>query len=337
MNAVILSGGFGTRLDPLTRDIIKPMLTVAGKPTIDYAVSHLADFGISDYVFTLAHKPEQVIEWAVGYRDAACRFSLETEPLGTAGGVKAAEKFLDDTFIVMSGDALENIDLAAMYARHRLRGSLVTMAVKREDDTSRFGVVETDAFGTAVNFVEKPPRGTAKSDLVSCGVYIIEKSLLSLVPQNRAFDFARDLFPKIIDFGLIGTYLHEGYWRDVGDVNAYYSANFDMLGGGFFVPLYNNFRGAYSSYRVGKSSVSLIGASSFAAGTFENCIIGQNCRIERGAALENCLVTDGAIVSGRYRGAIIGRDYVKQIEPPPSGQYSGVDTGYERFFASIEY
>jgi NDP-sugar pyrophosphorylase family protein len=306
------------------------MLTVAGKPMIDYTVSHLADFGVYDYVFTLAHKPEQIIEWATGYRDVVCHFSLETVPLGTLGGVKAAQKLLDDTFIVMSGDALENINLDAMLNKHRLSGALITIAVKEEDDTGRFGVVEADAYGTVTGFTEKPPVGTAKSKLINCGVDIVEKSVLSFVPDNENYDFARGLFPKIVNTGLISAFIHDGYWRDIGDINSYYSANYDVPDGGFYQPLYNNFRGGYSSYRTGESAGSLIGVTALNAGRLDNCIIGQNCRIERGSALENCVVMPDTYVNGRYKNAVIGGGFVKQIEiPDPVYRYAGAGAAAE--------
>ncbi len=309
MNAVILAGGFGSRLKPLTEETIKPMLTLANTPMIDYSVAHLADFGIRDYVFTLSYKPEQIIDWAIGYRDAVCHFSIETSPLGTLGGVKAAERFLDDTFVVLSGDALENVDLNTMLKKHKASGADVTMAVKRVEETHLYGVVETDSDGFITGFQEKPPKGEERSNLINLGVYIVDKRVLSKVPILTKFDFSKDLFPMLLKEGKIFTHFHDGYWCDIGDVKSYYKANFDMLGGGFYPSIYNSKRSAYTSYRTGSEQKSIVSANSTLVGNIAGSIIGRNCRIASGSFIENCIVMDNTIVKGRYYDAVIGDGY----------------------------
>ena len=313
MNAVILAGGFGSRLKPLTDETIKPMLPLCNTPTIDYAVSHLRSFGVRDIVFTLAHKPEQIIEWAVGYSDTVCRFSIETHPLGTAGGVKAAEKFLDDTFIVASGDALENVDFASMLNKHVRSKSDLTMAVKHEKNTSLYGVVETDAWGTVTGFKEKPAFGESTSTLINCGIYIINKSALKYVPKRTKFDFAKDLFPILLERGKMSVFIHDGYWCDIGDVKSYYKANFDVLGGGFFEPCRNNFRNIYASYHIGSGGTSVIACDSKLVGNISRCIVGRGSRVSSGSVLENCIVMDGVTVKGRYADCIIGNGFALNV------------------------
>ena len=313
MNAVILAGGFGSRLKPLTDETIKPMLPLCNAPTIDYTVSHLVDFGINNVVFTLAHKPEQIIEWAVGYSDISCRFSIETRPLGTAGGVKAAEKFLDDTFIVVSGDALEDIDFAAMLHKHVASNADVTIAVKYAENTSLYGVVETDAWGSITGFKEKPAAGETDSKLINCGVYMVNKSVLKLIPKHEKFDFARDLFPLLLERGKMAAYIHDGYWCDIGDVKSYYKANYDVLHGGFFPVCRNSFRTNYASYRIGHSGSSVIACDSTLVGNISHCIVGRRSKISSGSMLENCIVMDNVTVKGRYMDSIIGNDFAMPV------------------------
>lgn len=300
---------------------------------LDYTVSHLYNFGIREMVFTLGYRADAVTEWVTGYRDIKCRFSLEDIPLGTAGGVKEAEGLLDDVFIVMSGDALEDIDLAAMAHKHFASKAAITMAVTHVANPSLYGVVEMDGYGTVVGFVEKPQNGESTSNLINCGVYIINKSVLRLVPKGERFDFARDLFPLLLSSGKISAYIHDGYWSDIGDIRSYYQANFDMMRQGGFFPKPFNYNGErYSSYRTGGKYPSLIGSTASLVGHCRSSILGQGARIASGASVDNCIVLDEVVVRSRYLNAVIGEGFALTV-PLVQTEGETYSTQYSNIFS----
>jgi len=306
MNAVILAGGFGTRLKGLTENLPKTMLSVANSPLIDYAVSHLWDIGIKDFVFTLNYRPEDIIEWCIGYNGATCRFSLESEPLGTLGGVKAVEDFLHDVFIVISGDVVENINLSAMLNKHLNSGSEMTMAVAEVADISGFGAVEIDPWGRVISFKEK--QGSGVGGLVNTGVYIVNKSVLKLVPKDAKLDFALDLLPVLASSGQLASFVHDGYWQDAGTLERFYNVNFDMLGGGFNKKAPNKFRVINREYND-----SLVGSGSVVEGQIDGCIIGSGAYIDKNASLVDCIVMPNSRANGKHFSSIINKGSVLGI------------------------
>ncbi|MCL2798117.1 MAG: NDP-sugar synthase [Firmicutes bacterium] len=328
MNALILAGGRGARLAPLTDAIPKPMLTVANAPMVDYAVSHLWDFGLREFVFTLFFMPEAVIDWAIGYHGAVCRFMLEPEPLGTLGGVKVAEDFLDDTFIVLSGDAIEDINLDAMLHKHHKSGAEVTMAVTEAADLSLYGVPELDAFGFVTGYTEKPRPGTAKSRYANCGVYIVQKSVLSRVPADVKTDFSLDLFPALVAERKLAAFIHDGYWRDLGEPQGYYEANFELLRGGFFPPAPSRRRGRCPNRWIGEPHQSLLAASAQVLGAVKHSVIGADAIILPDARIDSCVVLEGATASGTHQNAIVGRDFVLQVSPQGFSQNRHLAVGF---------
>lgn len=223
MQAVIMAGGLGTRLRPLTNDIPKPMVKIIDKPIIQCIIENLAKHGVRDIIVTLGYKPESITDFLgdgsqFGVR---VRYSIEDSPLGTAGGVKNVQDMLEDTFVVMSGDALTDINISALLHRHFSHDGNVTMTVVETENVSSFGVVGEDTRGRVVDFVEKPQTLTA--GLVNTGIYVMEKCVLDKIPYGQKYDFARDLFPQIL--GSIYTYHLEGYWSDIGTLSSYYLAN----------------------------------------------------------------------------------------------------------------
>lgn len=319
MNAIILAGGFGSRLKPLTDNIPKPMLSVANAPMIDYCVAHLLAVGIKNMVFTLGYYPQQIINWVEGYRDVTSIFSVEDLPLGTAGGVKNAEKYLDDDFIVISGDALENINLPDMISAHYSSGAAVTMAVTRVDEPSLYGVLETNASGIITKFIEKPQKGETNSNLINCGIYIINKKALKLVPEGAKFDFSRDLFPMLLNRGELKAFVHNGYWSDIGDIRSYYHSNFDMTGGGFFAPPANCRRDNNLSYLTSGLSANMLSYNSSVVGQCRNSIVGNNSVIASGASVDNCIILDNTVVTKRYINSIIGQNLTITVVPDKIG------------------
>lgn len=305
MNAIILSGGFGKRLAPLTDKSPKPMLSVANRPMLDYTFSQLGYFGIGDVTLTLAYKPESIMSFVSGYKRFGCHFSIEEKPLGTAGGVKKAASHLSKTFVVLSGDGLNDINLNRMYEAHIKNGTDVTMAITPSDTPQLYGVVE-HRNGLVRNFAEKP-QGVLGTKWINTGVYIVNKYVLDYVPDGEAYDFSKDLFPLVLDKGSIGVYEHTGYWSDIGDFLSYYKANMDMIKGGFYPPAYNEFDD-FGSDLYGGYDLSLVSQSATILGRISGTIVGQGSVVKADAVLNRCIVLENSVVSGRHTDCIIGKD-----------------------------
>lgn len=226
MLAVIMAGGMGVRLRPLTDRIPKPMVKIIDKPVLEYTVRHLKDCGIDDIAMTLCYRPSVIIRhFGDGSRlGVKIRYFVEKSPLGTAGGVAAATKGEDGPFLVVSGDAFTDIDYGELVEYHRKQGGLVTVAVKEVKDPSSFGVVETDKNGLITRFEEKPV--SPSSFTVNTGVYVMDKAALDKVPEKLKYDFAKDLFPGLI--GNMYAMKTDCYWSDIGTLSSYYLTNNDV-------------------------------------------------------------------------------------------------------------
>ena len=199
MKAVIMAGGEGSRLRPLTCDMPKPMMPVLDRPIMEYALRLLRRHGITRAAVTLGYMPDRVRDYfGDGSRlGVELSYYVEKAPLGTAGGVKAAAGFLDETFIVLSGDGLTDCDLSAALEFHRRKGALMTMVLKRVPVPLEYGVVETDEGGRVRRFVEKPGWGEVFTDTVNTGIYIMEPEALNLIPAGPC-DFGRELLPQAV-------------------------------------------------------------------------------------------------------------------------------------------
>jgi mannose-1-phosphate guanylyltransferase / phosphomannomutase len=234
VKAVVMAGGEGTRLRPLTSNQPKPMVPIVGKPCIEHIFDLLKAHGFDDVIVTLAFLP-QAIRSYFGDGDElgmSIDYSIEDSPLGTAGSVKLAAEELDDTFLVISGDALCDVDLTSLVDVHRERGAAVTIALKSVENPLEFGIVVTDDEGRIERFLEKPSWGQVFSDTINTGIYVIEPEVLRHIPENEQYDFSKQLFPLLLEMGrpLYG-HVVEGYWQDVGDLTQYAQANFDALDG----------------------------------------------------------------------------------------------------------
>jgi len=232
LKGVVMAGGKGTRLRPITYSIPKPLVPVAGKPVISYILDAFYRSGINDIIITTGYKFESLIKGVLENKDSPQNilFSVEKEAAGTAGGVKIAENFLDDTFVVGSGDILIDFDIGEMIKEHQRKKNRITIAVTKVDDPSQFGIAEIDEEGYIKRFLEKPGKNETFSDTINAGVYIMDRSLLRYIPSTGQFDFAKDLFPKLISQGIkIGTYLIDGVWLDAGRPKDVIKANQIMV------------------------------------------------------------------------------------------------------------
>jgi mannose-1-phosphate guanylyltransferase/mannose-1-phosphate guanylyltransferase/phosphomannomutase len=226
---MVLAAGLGTRLRPLTYEITKPMVPVLDRPVMEHIVELLERHGITEVIANLHYFPDSIRE----HFGERLQYHFEAELLGTAGGVRACASFFgDEPFLVISGDALTDIDLGALIARHRDAGGIATLAVKRVPDTREFGVVLHDRDGRVSGFQEKPDPAQALSDLGNCGIYVFDPRIFEYFPEQPAVDWATDVFPALLEND-VPFHIHElhEYWNDIGSLSELRQGTFDALRG----------------------------------------------------------------------------------------------------------
>ncbi len=244
MKAFIMAAGFGTRLEPLTLAVPKPMVCVANRPIMQHNIELLKKYGITDICANIHYFPEQI----EAYFDKGVDFgvnlsySFEENLLGTAGGVRRMAEIcggVDDTFVVLSSDALTDIDLDGMIAFHKRKRALATIALYSVIDTSQFGVVVLDDKEKVTAFQEKPPVGKALTNLANTGIYVFEPEIIDMIPRNKFHDFGHQLFPRLVKAGKdVYGYMMNEYWSDVGNLEQYMIANFDLMDQNVQTPLH---------------------------------------------------------------------------------------------------
>jgi len=296
MRAVVLVGGFGTRLRPLTYDVPKPMLPVGHRPMIARLVDRLARGGVTEVVLALGFRPEPFIE---AFPDDTCgdvrlRYAVEPEPLDTAGAIRfAAEQAgIDDTFVVANGDVLTDLDVGALVAEHRRFGAQATLHLIGVDDPSAFGVVDLADDGRIHAFVEKPAPGTEPSRLINAGTYVFEPSVLELIEPGVKVSVERDTFQRLVDAGSIYGVATDDYWIDAGRPELYRAANLDLLGGA---------RRFDHCEPIAESATVAAGA------TIVNSIVGEGASVADGATVTDSVVLPHAAIG---TGALVERSLV---------------------------
>lgn len=321
MKAVVMAGGEGTRLRPLTSMRPKPMVPIVNQPVMQHILGLVKHHGITEVVATLAFMP-QVIEDYFGDGDEwgmELTYAVEESPLGTAGSVKNASEALDETFLVISGDALTDIDLTEVIEFHKAKGGVVTIALKRVPDPLEFGVVITAEDGKIERFLEKPSWGQVFSDTINTGIYVVDPVVFDYIPEGKPFDFSSELFPLLMEKGydLYGCIV-EGYWADVGSLENYVEVHRDILDGKarIFVPGAKTKNDVWvgpgadihPSVEMGPKVV--IGANTkvrAGAKLRPYTVIGDNCLIGLDAELEHSIVWNDSFVGARssVRGAVL--------------------------------
>lgn len=297
MNAIILAGGMGQRLRPLTEDLPKPMIPLFGKPLMEYTIELLKKYSFTSIGITLMYLPQFVKNY---FKDGSefdvdISYFVEDSPLGTAGSVKLAENNLDETFIVISGDALTNIQIDKIIKYHKSVNADVTIVLSKQKSPLEYGVVLTDSSCKITSFIEKPMWENVVSDTVNTGIYIIEKKVLKNVPADVEFDFSNDLFPLLLkeNYNLYG-YITEDYWCDLGNPQAYNDAIKDILLGKVFGNKYENVLsdGVVLSQNVKLNPPVFIGKNTILNG---QCTIGPNVIIGDNCVIENSNISDSVI------------------------------------------
>ena len=230
--AVILVGGEGTRLRPLTYGMPKPMVPVVNRPFLEHTLAYLNNYGVKNVILTLSYLPEVIQDYFGDGSNSGVRlnYAIEDTPLGTAGAVKNVERYLDGTFIVLNGDVFTALDIADMVAYHRSKGAKATIALTWVDDPSAFGVVETDSGGRVERFIEKPSPDCVTTHWINAGVYLLEPEVLQHVPTDTPYMFEKGLFPLLLQLGEpVYGYPFSGYWLDMGTSGKYLCLNCDLL------------------------------------------------------------------------------------------------------------
>ncbi len=326
--AVIMVGGQGTRLRPLTATRPKPILPVLDKPCLRYLIESLVEAGIQDVILACGYKSEKLVE-AIGVGadlGINIEYSYEEAPLGTGGAIKLIEDRLDDTFVAANGDVFADISVKGEIERHIQMNSKVTVALTHVKNPSDFGVVGLDETERIIEFKEKPKEEDVFSDLINAGVYVVEKEVLGYIPRDVFYDFSRDLFPLLLDKGQrLQGYILDGIWRDVGRPSDLLGVNLVMASKNYGEYLWGgkNIRGceirkpfylgndSQLSDTVAMASVILAGcriSSSRIVNSMimdgcvvdgaivENSIIGEGCVIGRGAHITNSVIGDGTVI-----------------------------------------
>jgi mannose-1-phosphate guanylyltransferase len=232
---VILVGGFGTRLRPLTAHTPKQMLPIVDRPMIERVVTSLAGFGVTDAVLSLGYRPDAFLE---AYPDDECagvalHYAVEPEPLDTAGAVRfaALDGGIEHTFLVVNGDVLSDIDVGELWAFHHDAGAEGTIALTPVEDPSRYGVVPIDADGRVEAFVEKPPPGEAPTNWINAGTYVLEPAVLDRIPAGGRSSIERAIFPEMVEDGSLFARHSDAYWIDAGTPATYLQAQLDLIDG----------------------------------------------------------------------------------------------------------
>lgn len=310
MKAMILAAGVGSRLDPLTRNVPKPMVPIVNQPVMERIVQLLVRHGFTDIVCNTHYLADQ-IEGYFGngaQLGANIVYNREIELMGTAGGLKrVAEKFdffdKDEPFLVISGDALTDVDLTALLQYHRKKKALATIGLATVSDPSQFGVVVLESRSTAAGgrikqFVEKPAPGTAPSNLVNTGIYLFEPEMLDYIPSGQFYDFGKEAFPDLLAKKKAFYGFNAGcFWRDVGNLREYRESHDDFLAGKIDTEL--NIPSAGDNLWIGENcQIHPTARIEAPAVIGPNCIIGANsCVVENSILGDGCIVGEGATVS----------------------------------------
>ncbi len=322
MRAMILAGGMSTRLYPLTKQVPKPIVPVAGEPISGHVMRWLASHGYDEVainVFYLAELVERTFGDGSRY-GVKLHYLREPELTGSAGGLKQMEGWFDGTFVVVGCDDLTDADLTALVRFHHARGALATIGLLEVEEVDQYGVVVLDDAGRITGFQEKPAKGTEKSKLANTGIYVFEPAIFERIPANTFYDFGKQVFPELLAGGLpfYGMQLEGAYWRDIGTPDEYRRATEDVLTGRVLI------RGARATgvpegaqissdarieapARVGDGAQ--IGHRVRIAGP---SVIGDRVRIGDDAVLERAIVWNGAVIGAHstVRDSIVGEGYV---------------------------
>jgi len=328
VKAVIMAGGEGSRLRPLTVTRPKPMIPIVNKPIIVRLIEHVRDsMGVSEIGVTLHYLPNVIMSHLQDGSHLGVKLSyvVEEKPLGTAGGVRNLVSSLgwDDTILVISGDVVTNIDLRKLIKFHQENKADFTMAVRRERDVTRFGIVDLDGDGRVARFKEKPSPGEVFSDVVNTGIYVIEPHVLKILEEKKNLDFASDVIPRLLkgDSRVYGFRVDEFYWSDIGDLEQYRATHIDVLSGSLILPGGIEERLVKQGVYIGEDAVVDVekinppvvvgeGARVISSSIGPYAVIGRNVVVEENSTIENSIIFDNSFIgsSSVIEGAVVGEN-----------------------------
>lgn len=341
MQAIVLVGGEGTRLRPLTFGTPKPMVPIMNVPFLARTLERLYDAGIRDVILPAGYMPQAITEYFGDGSNFGMKITyvIEDEPLGTAGAIKNVEQYIHGPFFVLNGDVLTSLDLQAMIDYHKTKGGLGALHLIKVGDPSAFGCVVHDESGRISQFVEKPPKGTEPTNEVNAGTYLLEKAVLDLIPPGRNVSIERETFPKILaDNHALYAYTTDDYWIDLGRPEHYLDAHRDILSGAMPLKLQPGLNGPGSqavhpeniippvhidagvtidpSAKVGPNVVLGDGCTVGPRARLTDCVLWDAVTVEEGAVIDESIIASGARIGAGAvvsRGSVIGHDAV--IEP----------------------
>lgn len=306
MKSIILVGGMGTRLRPLTYETPKQMLPLVGVPMIECVLENLARHGVTDAVLSLGYLPDQFMKAypANVIAGVGVTYAVEPEPLDTAGAIRFAADFaeIDETFLVVNGDVLTDLNVTRLLEFHRAKGAEVTIALHEVEDPSLFGVVPTSSEGRVIAFVEKPSREEAPTTFINAGTYLFEPSALAHIPGHRRVSVERETFPALAAAGTLFAMPDDAYWLDTGTPRAYLRANVDILNG----------RDGRVVSDIVDSSWRHPSATIEASSTMVNAVVDRGCYVGPNVTLEDVVLLPGAVIEegAVVRSSIIGPEAV---------------------------
>jgi mannose-1-phosphate guanylyltransferase len=320
MQALVLVGGEGTRLRPLTERVPKPALTLVDRPFLAYMIEWLAGHGVTEVVLACGFLPD-VLQAALADEEeragAKIRYVAEPEPLGTAGAIRFAADALgddlDERFLALNGDVLTDLDLSALLRAHEERSARATIALHPVDDSAAFGLVQSGPDGAVLEVLEK--TGEAEPGEINAGMYVLQRSVLDLIPPGENVSIEREVFPRLVGDGLHGLLL-EGYWVDIGTPERYRQASWDILEGRV-------------ETRVEPTSVGvLVDPGSRVDGTAKigpRAVIGPGCQIGAGARISGSVILDDCTIGGNAR--VVDSILSPGADVPPGAVVEGAVAG----------
>lgn len=295
---MVMAAGVGSRLDPLTQDIPKPLVPVLNKPVMDILLEKLKSFGVEKVIANTHYLAEKIQQRYSQNSPVDINFSYIHEKTlsGTAGGVKKCEFFFDDVedFIVVSADGLHDADLEKIVKSHLESGCIATMAIVavEHEEVHKYGVVVSSPEHKVVEFQEKPSIDEAKSNFINTGIYVFNKKIFDYIPEGEKFDFAKNVFPKLLEVGKdINTYRIYSYWSDIGTTDQYIQSNEDALCRKVMIPEPNIMRKFESVYTVGHKCI-IDKSAKFS----NHVIVGNNCKVGKNVVLDNVILWDNIVV-----------------------------------------
>lgn len=318
MKAIILVGGQGTRLRPLTVNTPKAMVPVLNKPFLEHVINHLSQHNVKDIILTQGHLSQPIESYfGDGSRfGVRLTYVIEESPLGTAGAVKNSQSHLTESFLVLNGDIFTNLDISAMIDFHRQQKAMATIALTPVEDPTRYGLVETDEDGRILRFMEKPRPEDVTTNMINAGTYVLEPQVLDKMPPQQEYSFERQVFPKLLQENeTVFSFASNSYWTDIGHPEHYLKLNLDLLseqGSSYGFPKGTEVIIGKDSQVDAAASITgpvLIGQNCFVGTGVQikgPTVIGDNCRLE-----ENALVTESVIWQNTFIGA--GSQVIKSV------------------------